>query len=318
MAFGPRERCTVVGEGDFQCPECGARRSYRLERSRRWFLFLGLPIFPLGAPRDQVVCAECGETYPEKILYRQEKTRKPAAAAELTPSGNRRSARVGSKPQGERVLGRWDFFWYPGTVLGKHPEGVHVVFDDGDEMMLLPEQVRPLDLREGERLFARPGKGPLYRPARLDRLQGEKIRLAYDDGQEEWSDVSVVRVVRGDENHPYRAKDRVFAIWPPDGVYFPGTVRQVIDRVFLEIDFDDGDRTVITPDMVQPLEIEEGALVMVRKRNERQFTPAYVRDQEGKKVLVEYLDADEEWTTLDRLCKLPPKMEEDFRRRLMQ
>ena len=85
-----------------------------------------------------------------------------------------------------------DLFRCPGRL----PDDLHVRFDDGDQSWVRPDQVAPLDLEVGDRVFARWQRGPAYRPGRITRMQGERIHVQYDDGAQEWTTIGLVRVLR--------------------------------------------------------------------------------------------------------------------------
>jgi hypothetical protein len=55
--------------------------------------------------------------------------------------------------------------------------------------------VRALDLREGDKVFARWQKGPYYYPGVIAEKHHDKIHVHYEDGEKEWTTISVVRVL---------------------------------------------------------------------------------------------------------------------------
>jgi hypothetical protein len=97
--------------------------------------------------------------------------------------------------EGDRVLACWfDLHWYPGVVLGVDGKRVHVLFDDGDQALLTPDKVRPLDIKVGDRVFCRFKGGPAYYPGEVTRKKGEVIHIQYDDGDEETTSIRLVRI----------------------------------------------------------------------------------------------------------------------------
>lgn len=101
---------------------------------------------------------------------------------------------------GDRVLGRWPAeidWWYPGVVCDRDADRLFVQFDDGDRAWLGPAEVGPLELDEGTRVFGRFEGGRSYYPGLIDERRGDAIHIRYDDGDEEWTSISMVRVHRG-------------------------------------------------------------------------------------------------------------------------
>jgi hypothetical protein len=97
--------------------------------------------------------------------------------------------------EGDRVLACWfDLHWYPGVVLGVDGKRVHVLFDDGDQALLTPDKVRPLEIKVGDRVFCRFKGGPAYYPGEVTRKKGEVIHIQYDDGDEETTSIRLVRI----------------------------------------------------------------------------------------------------------------------------
>ncbi|MEO7555609.1 MAG: zinc ribbon domain-containing protein [Acidimicrobiales bacterium] len=66
--FGWRTRASVVGNGVFHCPQCGADRSYALKRMRRWFTLFFLPVIPLKTVGDFVQCETCNQSFNTTVL----------------------------------------------------------------------------------------------------------------------------------------------------------------------------------------------------------------------------------------------------------
>ena len=102
---------------------------------------------------------------------------------------------------GDRVLARWPAeidWWYPGVVCLVEPAKLEVQFDDGDRAELAPWEVTTLQVRVGSRVFGRWQGGPYYYPGAVTEQRGEAIHIAYDDGDQEWSTVSLIRVHQQD------------------------------------------------------------------------------------------------------------------------
>ena len=97
--------------------------------------------------------------------------------------------------EGDRVFACWhDLNWYPGVVLAVNGEQYHVLLDDGNQAMVAADRMRPLGLQPGDRVFCRWKGGPEFYPGEVTNSKGEVIHVQYDDGDEEWTSVRLVRV----------------------------------------------------------------------------------------------------------------------------
>jgi hypothetical protein len=102
---------------------------------------------------------------------------------------------IAAPDAGDRVLAVWgpDGFYYPGRVQTLTDGGVAIAFDDGDVATVRPDQLRPIDWKVGTELqcnFRNQGK---YYPARIARMRGETISIAYADGDNEQATISRCR-----------------------------------------------------------------------------------------------------------------------------
>lgn len=101
---------------------------------------------------------------------------------------------------GDRVLARWPAeidWWYPGVVCERADDRLLVQFDDGDRAWVTPHEALPLDLDDGARVYGRWQGGGQYHPGLVTSRVGDALHIRYDDGDEEWTSVSMVRVHRG-------------------------------------------------------------------------------------------------------------------------
>lgn len=98
---------------------------------------------------------------------------------------------------GTRVLAKWPAeqeWWYPGTIVGGGDGSVVVQYDDGDRTELQTDEVGPLMLGVGARVYVRWQTGPAYYPGRISEVLGSAIHVNYDDGDREWTTIGLVRV----------------------------------------------------------------------------------------------------------------------------
>ncbi len=98
---------------------------------------------------------------------------------------------------GDRVLASWvDAFFYPGRVQQIDGHSCEVVFDDGDVAWVNEANVRRPDIRSGSEVFCRFHAGPTYKPGTVAEQNGEKLQVQYENGEKEWTTLSMVRVKR--------------------------------------------------------------------------------------------------------------------------
>jgi len=102
---------------------------------------------------------------------------------------------------GDRVLAYWPAeagWWYPATVIGTGEGQTLVQYDDGDRAPLTDDQLRPLRLGTGSRVYGRWQAGQYYYPGQITQTTGSAIHVGYDDGDEEWTTVGMVRIQQDD------------------------------------------------------------------------------------------------------------------------
>ena len=98
--------------------------------------------------------------------------------------------------RGDRVLAWWPGereWWYAGVVCEVGAE-IEVQYDDCNRASLTPEQVRPLAIGVGSRVYVRWRGDVIYYPGRISEVVGSAFHVAYDDGDTEWASLSAMRV----------------------------------------------------------------------------------------------------------------------------
>jgi DUF971 family protein len=105
---------------------------------------------------------------------------------------------VGSFPfeEGDRVLAcDCDECIYPAEIVSiEDEERIVVQYLDGPERMLTPELIRKFEIKPGMKVEGRWAGGPHYFPGAITKLDGERIHIKYDDGDEEWTSVRLFRI----------------------------------------------------------------------------------------------------------------------------
>jgi len=97
------------------------------------------------------------------------------------------------------VLAEWADGWYPGVVVATQGDRHLVQFDDGDRSVVPEAQTRPLAaVAVGQAVQGRFQGGRSFYPGRVTERRGDAVHILYDDGDEEWTSVGMVRVRRED------------------------------------------------------------------------------------------------------------------------
>jgi hypothetical protein len=89
---------------------------------------------------------------------------------------------------GDRVWAPWqNGVLFAGSVDKVQGKEAHIHFDDGDAGWVQHEQVLPLEIPIGLPVMGRWKMGGQYYPGTVAEVQGERIRIHYDDGDKEWT-----------------------------------------------------------------------------------------------------------------------------------
>ena len=68
LIWGTRGVTTTSARGEFHCPQCESRQSYKLKKIRKFFTLYFIPTIPLGTRAEYVECQRCNGTYPTEVL----------------------------------------------------------------------------------------------------------------------------------------------------------------------------------------------------------------------------------------------------------
>ncbi|MBV8909539.1 MAG: hypothetical protein JOZ89_02145 [Gammaproteobacteria bacterium] len=215
---------------------------------------------------------------------------------------------------GDRVLARWlDFFWYPGTILNMGTRGIHVFFDNGEQLVVQEIALMTLIVEDNEQIFIRPKDEPqrMYSPATVIRTHGELIDVEYEDGTHETNTrVSRGRFWRcpvGISGFVFEEGDRVLC-FDCDQCIYPADIVSIDDDKVV-VQFLDGLERMVTPELVKRFDLKPGMKIESRWSGGPHYFPGTVSKVEGERLFVKYEDGDEEWTSI-RLFRVPPKKPE--------
>jgi hypothetical protein len=97
--------------------------------------------------------------------------------------------------EGDRVLAYdADNCLYPAEIVSIQEDRIAVQYLDGPERVLTPELIKRYDLRPGMAIECRWSGGPHHFPGKIDKIEGERVRIEYDDGEDEWTTIRLVRI----------------------------------------------------------------------------------------------------------------------------
>jgi hypothetical protein len=98
--------------------------------------------------------------------------------------------------EGDRVLALdCDLCVYPAEIVAIQDETrVVVQYLDGPERMLTPELIKRFEVKPGLKIESRWSGGPHFFPGTLNKVDGERIFVKYDDGDEEWTSIRLFRI----------------------------------------------------------------------------------------------------------------------------
>jgi hypothetical protein len=89
---------------------------------------------------------------------------------------------------GDRVWALWNNqALFVGTVGEMRDDDAHIRFDDGDQAWVRLEHLLPLDLLPGMFVMGRWQMGGSFYPGTITKVQGERVHIRYDDGDQEWT-----------------------------------------------------------------------------------------------------------------------------------
>ncbi len=114
----------------------------------------------------------------------------------------------------------------------------------------LPALPPPRAWQVGDRALVHWSKNEFWYPATVQKKDGDKYFIVFDDGDEEWTTAD--RMTAED----LRVGDRVFGNWKKGGTYYPGKITKR-EGHNIHISYDDGDQEDTTIGVVRVLRPRE-------------------------------------------------------------
>ncbi len=199
----------------------------------------------------------------------------------------------------DRVLAcYYDLEWYPGVVLHVERDRITILFDHGGQAMVTPNKVRPLKLEVGDKVTCRSKFAPEFYPGEIAHIEGERVHIVFEDGEEEKTSIRLVRLRRDSwfetrSEVPLLIGSRVLAQFY-DLFWYPGVILGVEGKR-VQIAYENGEQGFVTPDQLRGLKIEVGSRVFYQARGGQEYQPGEVIGKEGEKVQVRFDDGHSEW-----------------------
>jgi hypothetical protein len=203
-----------------------------------------------------------------------------------------------------------DSLWYPGTIDKEEGGKVLVRFLDGDTQWLEKAKTGRFALAAGDRVYGNwKDKGTYYAGA-IGQIDGDKIRINYDDGDTEDTTLKALRM-NLDNPAMRKAGMRVMAYWQADGHWYPAEIKEIKDGS-CKVLWDDGISKWLEPNQVSRYTIKTGDKVQGNWKNGGLYFRGKVTSKKDKEIHIVYDDGDEEDTTIDMVrmdlqVKLPIK-----------
>lgn len=265
------------------------------------------PDMTIPSRRDSDGCRSQPNPFPDMTIPEREEAAAPPPATGQGFGGPRRNWQVG-----DRVLAPWEpEFLYVGRIVKIEQDQAQIDFEDGDAGWVFLDQIRPLAVTTRLRVLSRRKMGPHFFPGEVREVDGDRVRVAFEDGQpDEWTTIAALRIPCqpiGPAAQPtsvashmaflknLQPGDRVWAPWDTTTL-FVGTVDEIQDRE-AHIHFDDGDRGWVQLEQLVPFQIQLGMPVLGRWKMGADFYPGVIAKVDGDRVFIHYDDGDKEWTT---------------------
>ncbi|HEX3315510.1 MAG TPA: hypothetical protein VHR72_11495 [Gemmataceae bacterium] len=224
---------------------------------------------------------------------------------------------------GDRILAPWEpMFLYAGRIVELRAGQASIRFDGGDLAWIDVDQLDACEFTIGEPVDARRSIGMHYYPGELSARNGDDVRVRFEDGIEEWTTLSMLRLARnaapaspagpsgragpvpgmirqGTFSNAEEG-DRVWAPWQPDRLYV-GVVDQ-IESMEAHIHFGNGNRGWVQLDQLAAYAIPVGLRIQGRWLRGSIYFPGTIDQVDGERIHIRYDDGDREWTTPDVLA----------------
>ena len=248
-----------------------------------------------------------------------------AAAAEPTPAPLPTKASPAPTPSptpppgfdprstGTRALARFQggAHAYAAVTTGVSAEGrPMVVYADGDVETLAPDALAPDSLGPGTAVEARIRQWPRFFPGRVERRIGHAVFVRFDDGDERWTSIGLVRVpttaaAGGTEvstppsTVPIpQVGAPVIANYQQRGWYYAGVIVENRADGQVHVIYADGDSEWLPRDQVREDELRRGARVSARPLRSSQTVEAEVSRRVGHAVELQLDDGSKRWVAL--------------------
>jgi Domain of unknown function (DUF4537) len=200
-----------------------------------------------------------------------------------------------------RWFARWesDGFSYPCTIEKDEDGKFYIRYSDGTEEWAPHWRVGKANIRVGQVVYGNWQNKGLYYEGTVSSRKGDRIHIAYEDGDEEDTTIGRIRL-KLESPDAKEVGCRVFGRWSVDGYWYPGTVKEIKDGKYL-VRFDDKDKAWLSDDEVAGYQPTFGDRVEGDWLGKGKFYSGKITKRNGEKIHIEYDDGDYEDTTISYL-----------------
>lgn len=215
---------------------------------------------------------------------------------------------------GTRVLARFQggAAAYAAVVTETGTAGrVNVVYADGDTETVEAATLVPDSLGAGSRVEARIRQWPRFFPGVLERRLGHAVFVRFDDGDQQWTSIGLVRAAAGPlarDGAEVPAPPATIAIpevgapvvanYQRRGWYYAGVIVGARDNGHVDVVYADGDREWLARDEVRPDAIVPGTRVSAQRPRTTAIVEGVVRRRVGHAVELQLDDGSKLWIAL--------------------
>jgi hypothetical protein len=201
------------------------------------------------------------------------------------------------------------------VVTGVGTDGrIRVVYADGDTEAVSEESLYPDSIAPGMRVEARIRTWRQWFPGEVQRRVGHAVFVRFDDGDEQWTSIGLVRVPIGDVSRDApvapvapptvpvpQPGSRVVANYRGEGWFYPAVVAETRDDGQVHVIYADGDSEWRPTSDVRADPVATGADVQARPARQAQVHEGEVVRRVGHAVELQLEDGAKQWVALSNV-----------------
>jgi hypothetical protein len=190
-----------------------------------------------------------------------------------------------------------DGLWYPATIEKEDGDRVFVKYHDGDSKWTDSARVGRYTVEAGDRVYGNWLNKGLYYAGKITRIEGDAIRIRYDDGDVEDTTIAAIRM-NLDSPRMWQVGTRVMARWKADGFWYPAAIIDTKDGLW-QVRYTDGVKEWLEAREIFKYAVTPGDRVEGNWLGGGLYYRGTVTSRKGKNIHISYDDGDQEDTTTD-------------------